>query len=387
MKIPSVYLTKNLRKSILQGDPWIYNQAISLSQEIKEACLCKVFDQRKDFLCWGMYCPNSQLAVRVLSLRKQQPTAEYYESLLLKAVELRKSIYSDQTNSYRLLNGEGDLLPGIVCDIYANVAVIQFDGPNPYAFWDQDWLAEWILEHTYCTTVYYKPRHDQKSQSKSWGAPLPELTIETIENDVKFFVDIQDGQKTGFFIDQRDNRNFVKQLSKNKTVLNLFSYTGGFSVYAGLGGAHNVTSVDISDGALALAHRNWSLNELSPAIHETKSADVFEYLHHETKLFDIVICDPPSLAKAEKNKEQAVQKYIETFAASAKLVSNDGYLVLSSCSSHVNFEEFNDIVNGALSKARKRAQIIRVSGQGSDHPYPHACPHLRYLKFIALNIY
>ena len=178
----------------------------------------------------------------------------------------------------------------------------------------------------------------------------------------------------------------MRRLSKGRSVLNLFSYSGGFSIYAGIGGATRVKSVDIAQGALDLAQRNWQLNDLDPKAHEVQCANVFEYIPQETENFDIVICDPPSLAKSERHKDKAIHSYIETFSQSAKRVKPNGHLILSSCSSHISFEDFNQIIASALSKSRKRAQILRISGQGPDHPFPHASKELQYLKFVDLRI-
>lgn len=387
MKTPVLQLKKNLRRSLMQGNPWVYKQALSSAVDLKETSLCKVLDNKNQFVCWGMFNPNSPLALRVLSLEKSAPNEKFYENQLLQAHKLRKQLNLECTKCYRLINGEGDGLPGIICDIYSTIAVIQFDGMGPYEFWDHDWLANWLLKNIPIESVYYKPRNENETNDKIWGQKISQDCIEVLENNINFLVDIKRGQKTGFFLDQRDNRNYLRSLSKGGSVLNLFSYSGGFSVYAGLGGASQVTSVDIAQGALELAEKNWLLNDLPYEKHKSICDDVFEFLQAHTQQYNIVICDPPSMAKSEKQKELAIKKYIDTFAAAAKLVTSHGHLVLSSCSSHINFEDFNQIIETSLSRARKRAQVLRMSGQGPDHPYPHACLGLRYLKFVDLIIY
>lgn len=387
MKPPIVRLTRNLRKSLLQGDPWVYRQALKAPTELDRPSLCKVHDNKDVFLGWGLYDPMSPLALRMLSLEKNPPDLSFYERNFQRAADLRKNLIHNGTNAFRLINGEGDYLPGVICDVYSKLAVLQFDGEGPFQFWDQDRLAEWVLKYTSCASVYFKPRHDSRQTPKAWGEDPAAEKVEISENQSRFFVDVINGQKTGFFLDQRENRDYVKSISRDKSVLNLFSYSGGFSVYAGRGGACKVTSVDIAQGALDLAQKNWSLNSLAAEKHQTVCADVFQWISNEKQQYDIVICDPPSLAKSEKVKESAMKKYIETFSAAARLVSDGGHLVLSSCSSHVSFEDFREIIAASLSKARKRAQVLRVSGQGPDHPYPHACPHLRYLKFVDLILW
>lgn len=370
----------------MQGHPWIYKDNLSIPKEVQVTGLCKLKDIKNELIGWGIYSPQSPLSFRLLSLDKNPPNQKYYEDLLAKAKSLRASVINPKSNAYRFVNGEGDLMPGFVCDIYGIVAVMQFDGQSMHEFWDQDFLADWILQNTECKTVYFKPRHDFNLKPKVWGEALNSYLIQCRENGCEFLVDIKDGQKTGFFLDQRENRKYIGQIAKNKTVLNLFSYTGGFSVYAGLNHAKAVTSVDIADGALELSQKIWSLNKIE-ASYKTVCADVFDYLAKDGDKFDIVICDPPSLAKSENQKSLAMNKYIDTFAMAAKRVKSGGHLVLSSCSSHISFNDFELIATEALSKARKRGQTLRVSGQGADHPYPQACPHLRYLKFMDLILY
>lgn len=387
MAIPSLILKRNLRKNLMQGNPWIYKDNLAIPKDAQSAGLCKLKDQKNEFIGWGIFSPQGPLAFRLLTLDKNPPNQKYYEELLQNALNIRSMVINfDNTSAFRLINGEGDFMPGLICDVYDSVAVLQFDGQSMYDFWDQNFLADWILKNTNCKTVYFKPRHDSKLKPQTWGNPLTSNIVQCQENGIQFLVDIVDGQKTGFFLDQRENRNYIGKISKQKTVLNLFSYSGGFSLYAGMNHAKSVTSVDIAQGALDLSQKIWSLNKLSSE-HKTVCADVFEYLNNDTQKFDIVICDPPSLAKSESQKEIAINKYIEAFSLAAKKVKSGGHLVLSSCSSHISFSDFEMIANEALSKARKRGQTLRFAGQGADHPYPQACPHLRYLKFIDLVIF
>jgi 23S rRNA (cytosine1962-C5)-methyltransferase len=374
MSVPSLILKRNLRKSLLQGNPWIYKNNLSLPKEAIP-----------EFVAWGIFSKEGPLTFRLLSLDKNPPQEKYFEETLSKALDLRSKIISSNTTAYRLINGEGDFMPGLICDVYGDVAVLQFDGPSMYEFWDQDFLSSWILKNLKLKTIYFKPRHDSQLKPKTWGEPLTSNIVQCKENGLEFLVDIVEGQKTGFFLDQRDNRKYLSHIAKDQTVLNLFSYSGGFSVHAGSNFAKSVTSVDIAQGALDLSQKIWSLNKFSTE-HKTICADVFEYLNSDSQKFDIVICDPPSLAKSESQKELAMNKYIEVFSLAAKKVKSGGHLVLSSCSSHIHFDDFEIIVNEALSKARKRGQTLRLSGQGADHPYPQACAHLRYLKFIDLII-
>ncbi len=395
-----IRLARNLRRSIMRGHPWIYKENIVVPRPVEVAQLCQVFDPKGE-LAWAIYDPHSPLSLRILSTDKVPPSAAIFQERFKRAYDLRNGVRSDagsfaaqpkskaMTDSYRLFNGEGDLLPGLVCDLYGSIAVLQFDGQGPSEFWDRELITKWLLSDNACESVIEKNRRSSSGSSGTiehlGGKPCGhEIVIR--ENGVQFKVNLEKGQKTGFFLDQRENRSFVRQMSAGKSVLNLFSYSGGFSVYAGLGGAQKVASLDVSAGAIELAEQNWKLNGLDPAKHQGICADVFEYLTGELELWDHIIVDPPSMSHAENQRAAAKGKYIELFGAAAKRVRPLGELSVSSCSSHISFDDFFEIIEESLSNSRRRAQILRVSGQGLDHPFPHACPELRYLKFAHLAL-
>ena len=377
-----VQLTRDLRKNILRGHPWVYRESVQPLAKAPRACLCEVLDKKKKGLAWAIYSPDGPLALRILSTEKKPPSTRFFESRMALALRLRESVRSNETNGFRLFNGEGDGLPGLVCDVYADVAVIQFDGDSCFEFWDQEFVAQWLLKLDFIKTVYCKPRRSDSREAQSWGKEIDDKPIVVLENGQKFLVNFVDGQKTGFFLDQRDNRNYLKSLCRGKSVLNLFSYTGGFSVYAGAGGAKHVTSVDLAGPALELAHKSWLLNDLDEKAHETLAVDVFDYIEKEDRQFNVVMVDPPSMTHSEKTKQQGIRAYTELFAKACQLVGPGDHLVLSSCSSHISFNDFLDIIDEALSMGRRKGRILRISGQGADHPIPHFCRELRYLKFV-----
>lgn len=382
-----VRILRNLRKSIKQGHPWVYAEAIEpLKSKVDVAQFCQVLDNKGE-LGWAIYDPHSPLALRMLSTAQAAPNKNYFQALFRRAYTVRQSLRSSSTTAYRLFNGEGDLLPGLVCDVYDKIAVLQFDGQGPSEFWNKQMIADWILGNTHCTTVVEKLRRNasEKGLTLIAGEALAANILEkyTIkENNVLFDVQLEKGQKTGFFLDQRDNRHFVLSRSQNKTVLNLFSYTGGFSVYSGCGGAQHVTSVDISKGAIDCANENWVLNGLNPTQHLGIANDVFDFLKNSNQKWDHVIVDPPSMTHSEEQKKSAQLKYIDVFSQAAQKVKPGGEFSVSSCSSHIDFDAFFEILSESLSISRRKGQILRVSGQGLDHPFPHSCHELRYLKFV-----
>ena len=379
-----IHLHRNLRRTVLRGHPWIYKDAVKAPGQVKSAQLCQVMDGKNEFLAWAYYDPHSPLCLRILSLEKKPPTFETFEARFLSALQLRRSVLSENTDSYRLFNGEGDLLPGLICDVYNSTAVLQFDGQGANEFWDKQKIADWLIKNSDCQTVVEKLRRQTEGGIVLLAGEKPTEEVIATEHGVKFIVNLEKGQKTGFFLDQRENRNYIRSVSKGMSVLNLFSYSGGFSVYAGLGGAKKVASLDIADGAIQLAKRNWELNGLPDSAHQGLCVDVFEYLNTASEIWDHIIVDPPSMGHSEEHKERAQSKYIELFATVAKKIKAGGQLSVSSCSSHISFEDFFEIINESLSQAKRRGRIIRVSGQGPDHPFPHSCHELRYLKFVHL---
>jgi len=384
-----IKLSRNLRRSVMRGHPWIYKEALSGAPALEKAQLCQVQDAKGD-LAWAIYDPHGPLSLRILSTDEAPPGVKTFHARFARAHDLRAAVRSEATDSYRLFNGEGDQLPGLVCDIYGSltgaIAVVQFDGQGPSEFWDKTVISDWLLANTKATSVIEKTRRSSERTIEILGGLAVEGDIEIKENGVRFKVSLEKGQKTGFFLDQRDNRNYVRSVSHGQSLLNLFSYSGGFSVYAGLGGARKVASLDVSKGAIHLAEENWALNGLRPELHKGLCLDVFEYLNGEAEMWDHIIVDPPSMSHSENQRQIAIAKYIELFAAAARRVSPKGQLSISSCSSHVSFDDFFEIMNEALSAAKRKGIVLRVSGQGCDHPFPHAAFELRYLKFVHIAL-
>lgn len=377
-----IQLTRNLRRNVLRGHPWIYREAIKIIKEDANSSMTELTDQKGKFLAWTLYDGSGPLALRVLSLEKKPPNEIYFKNLLQAAIFRRSFLDLSKTNGYRLINGEGDRLPGFVCDVYDKTAVIQFDGEGAQKFWSKYPVVDWLKDLTHCETIVNKTRGSY--QHLKGDEPKSPTIIK--ENGLLFAVDIVQGQKTGFFLDQRDNREYVRSIAKDKSVMNLFSYTGGFSMYAGAGGASEVLSVDLAKPALKMAEESWELNKFPKEAHQTKAADVFDFMESDQRVWDIVIVDPPSMAHSEKQREAAITKYIDVFSKAAKKVQKGGHLVLSSCSSHVSFDDFFSIITESLSLASRRGLILRVSGQGADHPFPHILPEMRYLKFVHIHL-
>ena len=380
-------LNRNLRKKLKQGHPWVYKEAFDITKNKKREIsdFAQVYDN-KGLVSQGIYDSTSVLGFRALHFNpfnEDQLTLKIKENFDLRACLLD----FETTNAYRLINGEGDGFSGLVCDVYSDIAVLQYDGEGMEHFWSQVALPKALLiTLPTIKTVIFKKRNDKDSLEFLKGEKLKSDTVQFKENGLLFETDLKRGQKTGFFLDQRDNRNHIKNFVKDKTVLNVFSYTGGFSVYAGAGRAKSVVSLDASEGACLQAEENWTLNGLDSNQHKSLCCDAYEFLEKSGKKYDVVIVDPPSMASSHQQKHLAMEKYISAFHKAGLLVNPFGDLVLSSCSSQINFDDFHSIVQEALSLANLKAKVIRLSGQGGDHTFPHSCPELRYLKFIHLKL-
>lgn len=383
-------LSRDLTRHLKRGNPWVFADTLIEKPKAKSGTLAHLYSPKDEFLGTGIYCPEINLSFRMLAIGEKKILPQLLRSRMLRALDLKKHLHlRGQSDSFRLFNGEGDELPGLVCDVYADLAVIKLDGKASEAFWDAKAIAEFLVDSSLVTGVYLKRRNreDDKGEVLIDGGHALEK-LEFFENGALFQTHLIDAAKTGFFLDQRDNRLLIKHLAKDKTLLNLFGYTGGFSVFAGLGGAKQVTTVDIAPKAIEASVINWKLNHL-PDLHEAITADAFQWLKEAVAKkvkYDIVITDPPSFAPNEKAVEKARDAYIEVFSDSIKLVSPQGLFAASSCSGHISFEAFLEIVRESLSKARRKGQVVVVRGQPEDHTWPLSLEEMRYLKFVLVRV-
>jgi 23S rRNA (cytosine1962-C5)-methyltransferase len=382
-------LARDRTRMLKQGYPWIYRDWLKDLPAAAPGSRAVVRDKDGSLLAFGMYDPNSPLAVRVVALEQEKLDDGLVRAKLGRALALRRAMFDARTNGFRLLNGEGDGLPGLTCDLYGDHAVLKLDGDAPAGFWNVEAVADWLAEALSVHNVFLKFRSDAKTRGRAVRGGVPNEPVRFVENGLHFQADLVQGQKTGFFFDQRDNRARIGAVAKGKSVLNLFAYTGGFSVYAGAGGATEVTSVDIAKPAMEEARRNWSLNGLPEGAHHTSATDAFEFLdaaRAQGRTWDVVVVDPPSFAPAQRHVEKALASYQALFASALQVVSADGLAALSSCSSHISTQMFYELTEAAVSKARRRATVLGVHGQPADHPFPLVCRELQYLKFLLLQV-
>lgn len=386
-----INLLRDLTKHIKRGNPWVFSDALE-KVKASEGSYALLLS-KGTVIAQGYYSASTNLAFRVLSLGDKKLTDQEVVDRLYRAIQNKMHLLTSENQCFRMINGEGDELPGVVADYYAGVVVLKLDGEASEAFWKKENLAAFFMEQDLVPVncVYFKRKNKEEEKGLILAGECSDLeNYEFIEHGVKFRTNIIDAAKTGFFLDQRENRHFIRQVSKDKSLLNLFGYTGGFSVYAGLGGATEVTTVDIAPNAIKASQINWEINHLAPEKHHAVCEDAFLFVEKaiaEKKSWDIVINDPPSFAPNQKAVENAIAAYTKVFTDSLRLVKDGGFFAASSCSGHIPFEKFLEIVQEALSKARRRGKILLVKGQPEDHPYPMALPEMRYLKFVYLQVF
>ncbi len=382
-----VHLRKDLTRDIKRGHVWIYGDAID-RPSAPSGSVAILVDRHGQKVAAGIYDPQHAIPMRIC--RTSPPwdlNCQWFEGQLAQAVELRRLTLPSETTGYRLINGEGDCLPGLVVDVYGDTAVVKLDGGAPQHFYDVPRLAAWLKNNLSIARVVERPRQRGQLGQTILGNP-PIEPIPFTENGLKFTADVIHGQKTGFFLDQRDNRAIIRALAKDRTVLNLFSFSGGFSVAAGVGGCAHATSVDLAPAAIEDAGRHWSLNGLDPNRHSGVVSDVFEYLEGAAaqRKWDIVICDPPSFAPSERTRKAAEEAYQRLATLAARLVTPGGLLALASCSSHIDAETFADVNLAGIGRARRVATVLTYRSLPCDHPTPMAMPELRYLKFQLVRV-
>lgn len=375
--------------SIRRGHPWIFSGAVASFDNATPGDIVEVLSAQGHFLGSGHWSDGS-IAVRVLSREPIVQRQKFWIDRLTNCLELRKKLGFDidaPTNAYRLVHGEGDGLPGLICDIYSTCAVVQAHSQGMYQELEAIATALDEVFDGKLSTIYSKSKASMHDDTIVDGfLKGSETEILARENGVLFKVNWEDGQKTGFFLDQRDNRKLLSSLSQGKSVLNTFSYTGGFSVFALKGGASRVQSVDVSAKAIALSVENVQLSPEVDGIHEGITADVLQYLRSEEQLWDIVVLDPPAFAKNLKKKHAAVMGYKRLNALGMQKVKPGGLLFTFSCSQVIDNELFAHTVTAAGIEAGRNARILYRLSQGPDHPVNLYHPEGSYLKGLVLEI-
>lgn len=388
-----IQLRRGKEESLLRFHPWVFSGAISsLPEGLEEGEVVKVLSESGKYLGLGHYQVGS-IAVRMLTTAEEDINDDFFASRLKSAFELRRTLglIKDDNDAYRLVHGEGDFLPGLVVDVYGHTAVVQAHSPGMH--YARHIVADALvnLEDAHINNVYYKS--ETTLPYKARLDPVNQYIIggyETdvaMENGLKFHVDWLRGQKTGFFVDQRDNRMLLEKYSRGRNVLNMFCYTGGFSVYAMRGGALKVHSVDSSAKAVSLTDANMALNFPDDERHKSFAEDAFKFLNDmDSGAYDLVILDPPAFAKHRSALKNALRGYQRLNAKAMEKMPAGSLLFTFSCSQAVSREQFRLAVFSAAAQTRRRVRILHQLTQPADHPVNIYHPEGEYLKGLVLYV-
>ena len=388
--MPKAYLKYNREKRVEQGHPWVFRSDIDRVE--KTALPGDVVDlhaAKGKFLGRAYYNPASMITLRMLTREDEPIDRDFFYGRVQRAYDFRKAFCD--LNSCRLIYGESDFLPALIVDKFADICVMQSLalGIDRY----KDILCDAIMDITGCRGIYQR---DDVPVRELEGLPLEtgflrgqfDTNVLMEENGIKFMVDVANGQKTGFFLDQKENRASLAPIVRDKEVLDCFTHTGSFALHAAKFGAAHVTGVDISEDACVLARRNAELNGLTNVEFVAENAfDLLRRCYDEKKHYDVIILDPPAFTKTRSAVEGALRGYKEINLRAMKMLPKGGFLVTCSCSQHVSPAAFVEMLLGAARDAHRQIRIVEARTQGKDHPILLAAPETQYLKFYVLQVF
>ncbi|MCB9568045.1 MAG: class I SAM-dependent rRNA methyltransferase [Myxococcales bacterium] len=398
--MPAVSVPERLVGHLLAGHPWLSAGAVPAIDDASTGDFVALLTPKRRILGIALFDGHSPIALRVLSTRAdERPGRELWRARIRDALALREAALDlRETDAFRLIHGEGDRLPGVVVDAYAGHLSLKLDT----AAWlpHIGGLVDALVDVVAPRGIYLKGVSGQRRRSERgavelgpeaeprtlYGAPPPEPTI-VREHGMRLGVSLVHGQKTGFFLDQRENRALIRRFGAGREVLNLFSYTGGFSLAAALGGATRVTSVDTASAAIAGARDNFALNDLDPKAHEFVVDDAFVFIDRcaaQERTFDLVICDPPSFAPRRQAVTKALRAYTRLHTQALRRVRRRGLFAAASCSSHITMEMFLGTLREAAARQKRPLRILECRQEPADHPSFLHFPEGRYLKFVLM---
>lgn len=388
--LPILCLRKALGRTLADGHPWVYRDALAAVPPLVSGSLVMLAETAKGRpLAWGYWDAESPIAVRVLGpgvvLAADKLRAEIKARLEHALARRLDRLDLHRTNAFRWAHGEADALPGIHVDVYGLYASIRYDGDGAHAFYAQRMnLPELLVQAGGSAQIQFVVERKRRGQPNVTGLGAPSGPFEVMENGLRFWVDVVHGQKGGLFLDQRDNRARLAELCAGKRVLNLFGYTGAFSVYAAAAGATFTDTVDIAAQAMVSARANFELNGLDVGRAGFHAEDAFLFLQQaiaKKQTWDVVITDPPSFAPNQKSLPTALAAYRRLHALACQIVAERGKLAAASCSSHVNRKMFLETVRDGATAAGCRFELESYGGAGFDHPVLASFPEGDYLKF------
>jgi 23S rRNA (cytosine1962-C5)-methyltransferase len=386
----AVILKRDRDKPLWNKHPWVFMGAVESYPDFENGDFLPVLSSRGDFFGYGYFHAGQSIVGRMFSFREGDPTKLFIENIH-NAITLRKQIIPANTSAYRLINGEGDNLPGLIVDVYGDVLVLQI---NTLGIEKQKTTIIDILKKEIKPKAIYEKSATQTRRKEGledisewiFGEPVDEITI--TEHGLTFAVQFADAQKTGFFLDQREMRKLVQNYAKDKTLLNCFSYTGGFSIYALAGGAKHVDSIDSDAHAIELAKKNVTVNKLDESKAGFFAEDVFGFLAQKQlpQNYDFIILDPPAFAKRKNDITNASRGYHDLTRLALEKLPKGGLLLTSSCSAHIDKDLFQTIVFQAAKDAKRDIRILSYHALAADHPVNLFYPEGDYLKSLLLYV-
>ena len=388
--MPRAYLKPTRERRVEQGHPWVLRSDIDrVEKTANPGDVVDLHAARGKFLGRAYYNPASMITLRMLTREDEPIDRDFFYRRVQRAYDYRKAFCD--INSCRLIYGESDFLPALIVDKFADVCVMQSLalGIDRY----KDVLCDAIMDITGCRGIYQR---DDVPVRELEGLPLEtgflrgefDTTVEMRENGIRFLVDVAHGQKTGFFLDQKENRASLAPIVRGKQVLDCFTHTGSFALHAAKFGAEHVTGVDISEDACAIARKNAELNELTNVDFVAENAfDLLRRCYDEKTHYDVIILDPPAFTKTRQAVEGALRGYKEINLRAMKILPPGGFLVTCSCSQHVSEQAFTEMLLNAARDAHRQVRIVEERTQGKDHPILLGAPETRYLKFFVLQVY
>lgn len=385
MESITVALRKDISRSLRAGHPWVYRDALERF-EAAPGTVVTVRDPRRKLVGRGV-AERGPIAVRLWTTNDEPIDAGFIRRRIRDAIALRRRLAPPATTALRLLHGEGDRLGGAVCDAYESVGVLRLDGAASERWLDP--IAEALVEEGRLEALLVKRGRRGDTSVEVLRGEVPDAPIEVEEHGMRLLVDVHRGQKTGLFLDHRESRRWVRQAAEGMRVLNLYGYTGGFSIAAGLGGARAVQTVDVADAALDFARRSWTQNGLPPNQHETFTEDVPKFLEKaraKKETWDLIVSDPPSFAPKKEARSSALRAYRALHRSCLRMISDGGLYLAASCSSQIDREAFERTIGDAAEKANVVLQVIGRWGAAPDHPRLLAFPEGDYLKVVACRV-
>ncbi len=394
---PTASLKPHREESLFRGHLWIFSGALQQPPHwIEPGNIADVKSATGQFVARGYYNPQTDIAIRILTRDPAEPIDErFLRRRVQQAIQLREVLDRSQTTAYRLVNAEGDGLPGLVVDRYADILVAQIHTAGMEKMREQ--LVDVLMQETRAHGLLF--RNDSQSRRREGlaiepaeiGAGVVPVQVPVIENGIHFLVDPWQGQKTGFFLDQRDKREAIRKYARDRRVLNCFSYTGGFSINAALTSyTTQVTSVDVSAAAIDAARHHFALNDLDPDRYDFHIADIFQYLEEavsKEEQFDVVILDPPAFAKSESARAHALKAYRRLNLLGMQVLKPGGVLLTCSCSGAVKVDDLLGAVSSGAQHLQRSVQLLESYTHGLDHPIQLAMPETSYLKAVFCRVF